>query len=200
MELPGIKNTNSKNLLPKDGEVEFVSHFIERDCLHEIIDSIEWSQDNMQMFGKRIDLPRLTAWYGDPEATYTYSGITNQPLSWTPLLLKLREKIESYTKEDFNSVLLNYYRNQNDHMSWHTDNERELGPSPVIASLSFGEERLFQFKHHLDKEEKKVSIKTEPGSLIVMRGETQKYWRHRIAKTSLPMGPRVNLTFRKISF
>jgi alkylated DNA repair dioxygenase AlkB len=200
VELPGIKKIHTKNLLPKDGEVEFVSHFIENDFLQELIDSIKWSQDNMNMFGKVVDLPRLTAWYGDSEATYTYSGIANHPIGWTPLLLELKQKIETYTGQSFNSVLLNYYRDQNDHMSWHTDDEKELGTNPVIASLSFGETRLFQFKHFKDSAQPKISIKTEPGSLVIMRGETQKYWRHRIAKPSLPMGPRVNLTFRNISF
>lgn len=200
MELPGIKTIHEKNLLPKDGEVEFVSHFIEEDYLQELIDGSEWTQDKMNMFGKVVELPRLTAWYGEPEASYTYSGITNTPLTWTPLLLQLKEKIESFSGAKFNSVLLNYYRDQNDHMSWHTDDEKELGNNPVIASLSFGEPRLFQFKHFTDKEMKRIEVFTEAGSLILMKRETQKYWRHRIAKTSLPKGPRVNLTFRKISF
>ncbi len=199
MELPGIKNINTPNLLPKDGEVEFNSHFIEADHLQELIEQTKWTQDKMNMFGKVVDLPRLTAWYGDPEASYTYSGITNNPLAWTPLLLNLKKEIETYTGSEFNSVLLNYYRDQSDHMSWHNDDEKELGHQPVIASLSFGEPRLFQFKHFEDKTIEKISVSTEGGSLIIMRGETQKYWRHRIAKTSLPMGPRVNLTFRKIS-
>lgn len=200
MELPGIKQIHKTNLLPKDGEAEFISHFINRDYSQELIDSIKWSQDKMNMFGKVVDLPRLTAWYGDKDATYTYSGIKNTPLPWTNLLIELKNKIEAYSGEDFNSVLLNYYRSEKDHMGWHTDDEKELGLNPTIASLSFGEVRLFEFRHHKDKELPKISIKTECGSLVIMKGETQKYWRHRIAKTSLPMGPRVNLTFRKISF
>jgi alkylated DNA repair dioxygenase AlkB len=200
VELPGIKNTRSSNLLPKDGEVEFISHFVEEDHLQGLIDNIKWTQDKMNMFGKVVNLPRLTAWYGDPKASYTYSGITNKPLPWTELLLALKKKVESYSGAEFNSVLLNYYRDQRDHMSWHNDDEKELGHHPVIASLSFGEPRLFQFKHLEDKTIEKISLSTETGSLILMKGETQKYWSHRIAKTSLPMGPRVNLTFRKISF
>lgn len=199
MEFPGLTDIQIENLIPKDGKLEYVYPFMRKDYLQELIEQVQWKQDEIKMFGKVMPLPRLTAWYGDSNAAYTYSGITNKPLQWSPLLLKLKSAVEDHCKTKFNSVLLNYYRDGSDHMSWHCDNERELGKNPVIASLSFGAKRKFQFKHKNDKGTEVVSIEPDSDSLIIMKGTIQEYWNHRITKTAKPIGPRVNLTFRSIS-
>ena len=121
-----------------------------------------------------------------------------QALPWTPVLLKLKTQLENDLNTRFNSVLVNYYRDGNDHMSYHSDDEKELGPNPIIASLSFGETRSFQLKHKFDLEKKTVVIPITDGSLVVMKDELQHFWQHKIAKTKKLIGPRVNLTFRMI--
>lgn len=199
MELPGLTDIQIDNLIPKDGKLEYIYPFMRKDYLHELIDQVEWKQDQIKMFGKTNPLPRLTAWYGDSDTEYTYSGITNKPTSWTPLLLKLKSAVELQCNTKFNSVLINYYRDGSDHMSWHSDNERELGANPIIASLSFGEKRKFQLKHKSDKGLELVTIETDTDSLIIMKGALQEHWKHRITKTSKSIGPRINLTFRSIS-
>ncbi|MBK26625.1 MAG: alpha-ketoglutarate-dependent dioxygenase AlkB [Halobacteriovorax sp.] len=199
MELPGLLDQHEDNLLPKDGILEYIYPFIRTDYLEELISSVDWKQDHIQMFGKVTALPRLTAWYGDEGASYTYSGIENKPLSWFPLLLKLKKSVEQQCGLEFNSALLNYYRDGSDHMGWHSDDERELGTKPVIASLSFGAQRRFQLKHKTDKGIEVITLEPKSGSLIVMKDVMQQYWNHKISKTSKPIGPRVNITFRRIS-
>jgi len=141
--------------------------------------------------------PRLTAFYGDPEIEYSYSGIRMEARNWTDTLLQIKEKIEAKCDTVFNVCLLNYYRDGKDHMGWHRDNERSLGQVPVIASLSFGGTRIFQFRKYEGKMPV-ISLELDHGSLVLMKGETQKYWEHRVTKTSLLVGPRVNLTFRSV--
>ena len=199
MELPGLTDLRIDNIIPKDGILEYTYPFIRTNYLSQLIEEIEWSQDKIKMFGKVTPLPRLTAWYGDPNIFYTYSGIKNTPLPWTQLLLDLKKSVEQECKQEFNSVLLNYYRDGKDHMGWHSDNESELGEDPTIASLSFGSERKFQLKHKTDKGIEVVSVNIESGSLLVMKNGIQTHWNHRITKTSKPIGPRINLTFRNIS-
>ena len=199
MKLPGLFDEHEQNLIPIDGVVEYFSTFFNIDYTKQLIDDIEWKQDEIQMFGKVHPLPRLTAWYGDPDIIYSYSGIKNIPKIWTPLLEKIKMVVEQQTKTPFNSVLINYYRDGNDHMSWHSDDEKELGSRPLIASVSFGEKRRFQFKHKFNKDVKVVTIEPDSGSLLLMKNETQFFWNHRLAKTTKSIGPRVNLTFRKIS-
>jgi alkylated DNA repair dioxygenase AlkB len=142
--------------------------------------------------------PRLVAWYGDKDRSYTYSGIRLVPLPWTDLLMKLKGSVEAISKVQFNSVLLNYYRHQRDCMGFHSDDESELGKNPVIASLSLGEERAFVLKHKTRKNIAPVRLQLTSGSLLLMNGETQHNWKHGIDKQSHPCGPRVNLTFRRI--
>lgn len=157
-----------------------------------------WQQQEMKIYGKKVLQPRLTAWYGDPERTYVYSGIRNHPLPWTNLLLSLRREVERVSDFSFNSVLLNFYRGGNDSMGFHSDNERELGPMPVIASLSLGESRTFIMKHIKQKDLPPVRIPLESGTLLLMKGETQKFWKHAINKERPNGGGRINLTFRRI--
>lgn len=158
----------------------------------------KWQQREMNMYGKKVLQPRLTAWYGDPERTYVYSGIRNTPLPWTDLLRELKRRIEDCTEEEFNSVLLNYYRDNNDSMGFHSDDEKELGPEPSIASLSLGDKRVFLFKHKTQKEMETIPVPLPSGSVLLMKGATQKNYKHAINREMRPCGPRINLTFRKI--
>jgi alkylated DNA repair dioxygenase AlkB len=164
--------------------------------LQELIDTTDWRQEEITVYGKSYLQPRLSAWHGD--LSYSYSGIRLEPLPWTPTLLDLKARVEALTEHEFNSVLLNYYRDQNDSMGMHCDDERELGPQPAIASLSLGDERTFLLKHKTRKDLKTVKLALPAGSLLLMRGDTQQYWRHGINKERHPCGPRINLTFRAI--
>jgi alkylated DNA repair dioxygenase AlkB len=158
---------------------------------------IPWQHDDIKVYGKVYPQPRLTALFGNEGKSYSYSNITMHPHSWTPLLLTMKEKIEQTVEVTFSTVLLNYYRDGRDSNGWHADNEKELGNNPIIASLSFGAERVFQLKHNFLKEEK-LNITLEHGSLLLMQGSTQHFWKHQIPKTTKPIEPRINLTFRVI--
>jgi alkylated DNA repair dioxygenase AlkB len=166
--------------------------------MHQLIAATPWRHDEIVVWNKRYQQPRLVAWYGDRDSTYTYSGITLTPLPWTDLLLAIKEQVEKVAALTFNSVLLNYYRDNNDSMGFHSDDEPELGPQPVIASLSLGEERTFILKHKTNKQAKPVRLRLTSGSLLLMKGNTQQNWKHGIAKEPHRCGPRVNLTFRRI--
>jgi alkylated DNA repair dioxygenase AlkB len=164
--------------------------------LQTLIDDTAWRQEKITVYGKPYLQPRLSAWYGD--LAYSYSGIRLEPLPWTSTLLNIKRQVEALVEHEFNSVLLNYYRDQNDGMGMHSDDERELGPQPAIASLSLGEARSFLLKHKSRKDLKTVKLDLAAGSLLLMQGQTQQYWRHGINKERQPCGPRVNLTFRSI--
>ena len=168
------------------------------ELLCELIDDITWRQETVTIYGKSHLQPRLTAWYGDRESNYSYSGINMKPNPWTHRLLSLKKRIESLAQQEFNSVLLNYYRDQQDSMGMHSDDEPELGNQPVIASLSLGEERTFLLRHKTKKDLNTIKLPLPSGSLLIMKGKTQRYWKHGIAKERIPCGPRVNLTFRSI--
>jgi alkylated DNA repair dioxygenase AlkB len=140
----------------------------------------------------------LTAWFGDPEARYTYSGLSLEPMPWTDLLADIRSRVEALAGASFNSVLLNYYRDHRDSMGMHSDDEPELGRNPTIASVSLGEQRTLTLKHKFKKELKPVQLPLDSGSLLLMKGATQHHWKHGISKLSRPCGPRVNLTLRWI--
>lgn len=166
--------------------------------MDDLLSQTHWRQESITLWGKRYQQPRLIAWHGSPGASYRYSGTTLQPLPWTPTLLQLRRLVEDQTGSPFNSVLLNYYRDQSDSMGMHADDEPELGPRPVIASLSLGEERTLVFKHRRRRDLPPLRLALPPGSLLVMSGDTQANWKHGIAKLRRPCGPRLNLTFRYI--
>jgi len=167
------------------------------DILENLIGNTPWRAEEVTVWGKKHMQPRLIAWYGDPGRSYTYSGISVKPLPWTPLLNALREAVQAKCGEVFNSVLLNYYRDERDSMGMHSDDEPELGPRPVIASLSLGDTRVFAFKHKF-QDVPTVRIPLDSGTLLLMKGTTQRFWKHGIAKASKPHGPRVNLTFRQV--
>ena len=156
---------------------------------------LDWRQQEIMLFGRRVMQPRLTAWHGDPEAIYTYSGLRLAPAPWHPVLLELRSRIEVLTSHTFNSVLANAYRNGSDSMGWHCDDEKELGRQPVVASISLGEERRFLVR---EKGQKSRAIVLEHGSLLVMKGDSQQRYQHSLPKTRRLIGSRINLTFRMI--
>jgi alkylated DNA repair dioxygenase AlkB len=163
----------------------------------KLYQEIPWQQDNITVFGKNHLQPRLTALFGNEGKPYSYSNIIMQPHAWNPILTFIKEEVEAISQEQFTTVLLNLYRNGKDNNGWHADNEKELGRNPVIASVSFGAERTFYLQHNSIKEAK-LKISLAHGSLLVMKGETQHFWKHQIAKTAKPINPRINLTFRSI--
>ena len=158
---------------------------------------ISWQQDDITVFGKTYPQPRLTALFGNEGKPYSYSNIVMQPHAWNSLLLFIKNEIEEVCNENFTTVLLNYYRDGKDSNGWHADDEKELGRNPVIASVSFGVERSFHLQHNSIKEQK-LKINLEHGSLLIMKGPTQHFWKHQIPKTAKPIGSRINLTFRII--
>lgn len=192
-------NCAGERLPMQDADVVLYGQFFapeENDTLFErLTDETEWKQETIRVPGRRVPLPRLTAWYGDAGKTYRWSGIVQHPIAWTPTLLAIKTRVEAAAQTTFNSVLLNLYRSEQDSVSWHSDDEPELGD--VIASVSFGATRRFDFKHQ-DDPKQRVSIDLTPGSLLIMRGETQRHWQHRIPKATKPHPPRINLTFRTI--
>lgn len=217
---------NGYRILVPNGEILYVEHFFDKkvsdrtveyflendtvDChttrwkdlaadelsaLH--FKNVNWKQDIIKLYGKTIPLPRLTAWYGDSGKSYTYSGIKSMPNEWNKGLLYLKEKVESFVGAEFNSVLLNWYRDGGDYLNWHADDEKELGINPVIASANFGETRDFLLKRN-DDASKKLAIPLKHGTLLLMRGELQHYWQHSVPKRKGVRGSRFNLTFRRI--
>ena len=165
--------------------------------LKKFIGEAPWKQKLVNMYDKMVATPRLTAWYAD-EDTYDYTSLRrSEPLFWTPELLMIKKRVEAITGTIFNSVLLNYYRDGNDSVAWHSDNEKALGTHPVIASVSFGQVRSFDIRSKKDHSEKH-SIRLESGALMIMKGDLQQNWEHRIAKSIKPMKARVNLTFRVV--
>ena len=165
------------------------------DALFEAIRAeVQWERHRIRIRGREVDCPRLSGWEGD--ATYAYSGLTLRPAPWTPSVTAVRRRIEAATGEAFNSVLANLYRDGGDRMGWHADDEPELGRSPVIASVSLGAPRRFLLRPK--RGGASVPILLEPGSLLVMRGATQRHWMHSVPPTRRPVGPRLNLTFRRI--
>lgn len=188
------------NLLPKDGIVNYYGSILNHDqstsFLNILLQSIQWRNDEAIIFGKKIITKRKVAWYGDHSYKYTYSKVTKSALPWTDQLLELKNLAEGKSGETYNSCLLNLYHNGSEGMAWHSDGEKDLKKNGAIASMSFGAERKFAFKHKETKETIKVSL--EHGSLLVMKGATQTHWLHRLPPTKKVAQPRVNLTFRTI--
>lgn len=166
--------------------------------METFINNVPWLQRTMPMYGKDVITPRLTAWYGDAGKSYTFSGTKFDPLPWTDELLQIKHEVEKTTKASFNTVLLNYYRNGNDSVAWHSDDEYELGNNPVIASVSLGQARRFDVRNKTDHAQK-YAIELQNGSLLLMKGDMQHYWEHRIAKSNKILAGRINLTFRVIN-
>ncbi|MDP5032551.1 MAG: alpha-ketoglutarate-dependent dioxygenase AlkB [Paraglaciecola sp.] len=184
----------------KDADVSYYPSFLLADqALHYfnvLSQQLTWREEHIQLFGKLFKVPRLQAWYGDDDASYRYSNLSMQPNNWTGSLLELKALCEHKTQHSFNSVLANWYRDGQDSMGMHADNEPELGHRPCIASLSLGQERTLVFAHKHSKE--KLRLPLASGSLLIMKGKTQECWLHGIAKTKRPLLGRINLTFRSI--
>ena len=157
-----------------------------------------WRQERIVVYGRAILQPRLTVWYGDPDARYAYSGLALEPLPWTPLLADLKARVEAAAGARFDSLLMNFYRDGRDSVSWHSDAEPELGRNPVIASLSFGARRRFQLRSRPPLPPARHELPLDHGDLLVMRGATQHEWAHQVPRTARPVGPRINLTFRLV--
>jgi alkylated DNA repair dioxygenase AlkB len=158
---------------------------------------IDWREEEILMFGRRVPVPRRVAWHGDPGASYTYSGAEHHPLPWTPVLERVRECVTTLAGAQFNAVLLNLYRDGRDGMGWHADDEPELGANPVIASVSLGATRRFCLRHRRRKG-LRLDVPLSHGSVLVMSGATQHHWVHALPKTAAPVGERINLTFRRV--
>ncbi|ESU26436.1 hypothetical protein FLJC2902T_29230 [Flavobacterium limnosediminis JC2902] len=184
-----------------DAKIEYYPNFFTENeanaLFRQLLTDIQWQQDDITVFGKTYQQPRLTAFFGNEGKPYSYSNITMQPHSWNELLIKIKSKVEVTTGHTFSSVLLNLYRDGRDSNGWHADNEKELGQNPIIASVSFGEKRVFQLKHNTIKDLKQ-NITLDNGSLLLMKGTTQHYWKHQIPKTAKPINQRINLTFRTV--
>jgi len=189
------------NLLPRDGVAVYHGPVFPREEAERIfkalLQGIPWASDEVVIFGKRIITARKVAWYGDPGLSYRYSGSTKQPLPWTPELLMLKATVERLAGTAFNSCLLNLYHHGQEGMGWHSDDEKSLAAEAPIASLSFGAERKFSFKHKHTGEG--VSLLLETGSLLLMKAPTQAHWLHSLPKTKKVTALRVNLTFRVIA-
>lgn len=188
------------NLLPFDGEAIYYGRIMSREQADHysevLLDTIAWKNDEAILFGKRIVTPRKVAWYAGNNYSYTYSGTTKESLIWTNELLELKSITEKFTGDIYNSCLLNLYHNGKEGMAYHSDDEKALGNYPGIASLSFGAERKFLFKHKVKKTT--ISCFLENGSLLLMKGSTQAHWLHRLPPTSRIVRPRINITFRTI--
>lgn len=191
-------NPATKNLLPYDGTVHYYGKIFNvekaEEYLHYLLEEISWKNDEAFIFGKHIVTKRKVAWYGDDNYSYTYSGATKTALTWTPELLELKKIAEEKTRATYNSCLLNLYHDGEEGMAYHSDDEKALGKNSAIASLSFGAERKFLFRHKKTKD--RIEVFLEAGSLLVMKGETQTNWVHRLPPTKKVKRPRVNLTFR----
>lgn len=207
-----LENTWQQGLLPglmpsgeisvPDAELYLLQHvYTAARCLEifcQLQKNIVWRQDQLRIHGRKISIPRLNAWYGDAGADYSYSGIHFKALPWFPLLSELKEKAQTLSGKRFNSVLANCYRDGNDSVSWHSDDEAELGENPVIASFSFGATRDFALRHKTRRDLKTLKLPLTSGSLLVMTGSTQHYWQHQIPKSKRVTKARINLTFRQI--
>jgi len=200
MELFEREIDPAKNILPFDGIVNYYGKVFDQkradDFLSILLQTIEWKNDEAIIFGKKIITKRKVAWYGEEAFEYTYSKTTKSALPWTQALLELKLSIEKLTEGTFNSCLLNLYHDGNEGMTWHSDGEKDLKKQGAIASLSFGAERKFSFKHKETKT--KTELILENGSLLIMKGDTQANWLHRLPPIKRIFSPRINLTFRSI--
>ena len=190
------------NITAPDAKLTYFPDFISMSeslsLFNDFNANVPWQQDEIIIYGRKVLIPRLQAWYGDPQAAYQYSGLSLSPLPWFSELLAMKQAVEKVTNTRFNAALVNLYRDGNDTVGWHSDNEPELGTQPTIASVSLGQSRRFNLKHKNLKE--KLSIELASGSLLVMAGQTQHYWQHCLPRSKRVLMPRINITFRKIIY
>lgn len=181
-------------------DIEYIPEFLSQDDSEKLFaifhNALDWQEEIIKMYGKPVKVPRLVCWYGDSDVEYRYSGINHIASPWTPELMELKHQIEQHTGKSFNSVLGNLYRNEQDSMGWHSDNEKELGNTPCIASISLGEKRLFKVRQR--KSGETLGDLLASGSLLIMSGDFQNQWQHCVPKEKTIRGPRINLTFRYV--
>ncbi|SIS79868.1 alpha-ketoglutarate-dependent dioxygenase AlkB family protein [Neptunomonas antarctica] len=200
---PGIQSkTQSQTITAPQTELILYPEFL---CASESLAiqsqlsaEIHWRQDSIQVYGKTHQIPRLQSFQGEPGIRYQYSNLVLETKLWHPLVLSLKTRIEQHCQHLFNSVLINRYRNGQDKMGWHSDDEPELGTNPVIASLSFGTERRFILRHRWDKQRPKIELNLGQGTLLLMAGQTQHYWQHTVPSSRRVQEERINLTFRYV--
>ena len=193
-------STALQRIALQDADVRYQSSWLPQSTadsmLRDLLAETPWTQHRVRIFGRDLPSPRLSAWIGDPGASYTYSRVRHEPLAWTPTLALLRSQLRAEFGIDFNSVLANRYRDGSDSMGWHADDEAELGPEPVIASVSLGATRQMRFRSRAAGARGSVAVALEHGSLLWMAGGTQQHYQHAISKTRADVGERINLTFR----
>lgn len=198
MNQESLFKESDRPLLPYDGASEYTPSVFSgaesESLFQELLEITPWQEDEVVLFGQRRILSRKVAWMADAGFTYSYSGTSKSAFPWTPPVALVKERVERHTAQRFNSCLLNLYHDGSEGMGWHSDDEKTLGRNPVIASVSFGAERIFKLKHRESKEV--VSVLLEHGSLLVMKGKTQHHWVHTMPKTKKITTPRINLTFR----
>lgn len=196
------KSHNYQTIDIRDGELQYYPHWLttnESDhYFQQLRQQVAWEQSTIFIYGKHTKIPRLNAWYGDPHCTYQYSGRRFEPRPWLPILCDLKSRLQKTLGESFNSVLINCYRDGRDSVSWHSDDEPELGQDPVVASISLGVERVFQLRHKREKTLSQKKLLLENGSLLVMAGSLQHHWQHQLPKSTKISGERINLTFRRV--
>lgn len=203
LALPGLDASSHSRIDLPDADIvlfrSMVAPAVADEWKQRLLDEpIPWKQDEIALYGRTIPVPRLASWHGDADCSYTYSGIPSQPNPWTPVLGDIRRVVEETTGTRFNSVLVNRYRDGQDSVAWHSDDEPELGRNPVIASVSLGAVRLFQLKHKVHGA-RRAELALPHGSLLLMRGETQHHWLHQVPKMKQVREVRFNLTFRNVS-
>jgi alkylated DNA repair dioxygenase AlkB len=196
---PMIERGFARLALP-DADLLWSPAFLSReeaDAMLAVLDAaIPWQRHHLRIFGRDVPAPRLSAWIGDPGAAYTYSRVRFEPLPWPEPLAALRRRVAEASAAAYNSVLANRYADGTQSMGWHADDEPELGPRPVIASVSLGAARRFALRHRHTRERRDIEL--THGSMLLMRGETQAHWQHALPRTTRPLGTRINLTFRNI--
>lgn len=202
MQQPSLCFGQSSEIIQlEDAELELFTQFLTpeevEDLLQLLLNTVDWQTETIRIAGVERLVPRLTAWYGDQGASYTYSGLKHHPVPWCVSLLALKSQIEQACGTEFNSALFNLYRDGKDSVAWHSDDEPELGARPIIASLSLGAPRSFQLKHKKHKHLRHKLTLTS-GSLLVMCGDTQQCWSHQVPKEPAITEPRINITFRNI--
>ena len=186
----------------EDGHLHYIPNALSEmeadELMQQCLTDLPWRQDLISIAGKLIPIPRLQCWLGDPEAHYSYSNLALRPQPWPAFLRELKARMEALAAHRFNSALANHYRDGTDSVDWHSDDEAELGTTPVIASLSLGTSRVFELKHRYNIALPNLKISLGHGSVLIMKGSTQQFWRHRIAKVKGLHEPRINFTFRQI--
>lgn len=198
-----MEKVRAEQLNIPDAEVTYYAGFFSETkatkYYMQLVEKVDWVQNKIKMYGKENWVPRMEAWYGDKGINYTYSGITQEPKPWMEELLEIKSAIEPIAQTVFNSVLINFYRDGQDRVGWHSDDEKELGETPIIGSVSLGATRKFKLRHrNFQENRQQTALDLENGSVLLMKGDTQKHWKHEIPRTALPVGGRINLTFRDI--